>query len=356
MIRGYINKFQNIETGKYTKIAGILIVLVIMILDIIMFKIIIHNKYIENDKKVLSYDVNSIVDYNILLLENDLFDKSTLGPNRIYITNLIDKINTVNKLKLSIDRDSDVQGDYEVFAYLSATLPEDAENRVIWDKKYILSERRKFKDDKDIKISKKSVNINKETEIDIKSYMDFVKDVNVKYDINYTTNLKITWDINIYLNSQGRIINERVLNFMKINLDEKHMQANGDLIYTNSESIKTKIKKIKDGYYIKMFATIIIFIILVILMLYMTLILKIKIDNETDKTKFNKIKKLFGDRIVTITYPLKFVDHKIIQVGEIEDLAKISDDLSKPILYSNYKNNSNNFYVLNENEIYIFKW
>jgi hypothetical protein len=349
-------KMKKVEITKYIKISLIMMLGFGLIFDFLMLKKEFGNKYLEKKRDILNYTYDSFINYNVSLLKNDIFDKDILGSDRIYITKLVDKVNTKNNFSLSIDKESKISGNYEVKAFLTAGLPDDQKNRIVWDKEYVLVEKTDLKNDKDININKNSIEINKDISIDILNYLEFIKSINTKYDINYSTLLKINWNINFNAVSKEGKINENIKHIMNIPIDEKQMIINGNFEKSKKDSLKEDYKVIKEGFYIKFVILVILAVILIILIIYILFFTKTNIEIKTVSKKFESIKKLYGERIVSVLKPIELNNLKKIEVVDIEDLVKISDDLNKPMLYNYSKEIKNkSFYILNSDEMYIYK-
>ena len=73
------------------------------------------------------------------------------------------------------------------------------------------------------------------------------------------------------------------------------------------------------------------------------------------KVELNQILGACGDRIVKIDSPIKTIGRTIIELKDINELVKLSEELYKPILYYQVSNKNEAWFCLSvENETYRY--
>ena len=108
----------NQAKRRNTVLAFSWVILIVFVISLSFFL-----TYIERNKEsYVTYDEDSIIDYKVLLKENDFFDDSYLGSNSQYIASLIDYINASFEYNLALnEKDVDFKYSYRIEADVNVT-------------------------------------------------------------------------------------------------------------------------------------------------------------------------------------------------------------------------------------------
>ncbi|MDF2675003.1 MAG: hypothetical protein K0R09_3272 [Clostridiales bacterium] len=308
-----------------------------------------YQKYTEVKHSVYSYSNKSYVNYEVILLPNNIYTQKSIEEGSIYITKLIDYINTSFKYEFSGEKIAQINGKYNVIAVLEGFLPGDSIDKAIWRKEYTLQPDIEFKEED------KRVYIEGKTPINIKSYFAFIEAASQTAEINFLTKLSIKWNVSMEAKTDKGIIKEKLSPTMEIPLGSKYFQVGGILSEEKPGNIEETMNIISPFYNKKLVfysvASGISFIALLFILLFTA---KKAMLTTLDKIR-KQIFKEHGSRLAGICSDVTSLSKVLIEVLSIDDLVKIADDIGRPILYKNNINEGeiNNFYIIDEEKIYM---
>ena len=337
---------HNLYIGYETKIAMTIVLTFLLLL--------IGSYYIIKSINVLSvlnvnYREKSNLDYKVCLKNNEFYDSEYLGKGMSYVASLIDKITADFNYTFDIDKDSNINFDYDITAEL--VISDTNKNNVFLKKEYTL-----LQNTKEEMVNAKQHTINKTIDIDY----DYYNTIANKFRISYGVETRS--DLNIYLNiheknsenNSFKLENKSVM-ALTIPLSQKSINITLDYKDINKTSEVIKNSQIIINNYIYLIMGIILLLIGIIELIYLiNLLLLIK----KKKTKYDKfIAKILNeyDRLIveTTTGP-NTQDKNIIKINKFEELLDVRDNLKLPIKYFIIsKHQKCQFYIDHEEEIYI---
>lgn len=337
---------HNLYIGYETKIAMTIVLTFLLLL--------IGSYYIIKSINVLSvlnvnYREKSNLDYKVYLKNNEFYDSEYLGKGMSYVASLIDKITADFNYTFDIDKDSNINFDYDITAEL--VISDTNKNNVFLKKEYTL-----LQNTKEEMVNAKQHTINKTIDIDY----DYYNTIANKFRISYGVETRS--DLNIYLNiheknsenNSFKLENKSVM-ALTIPLSQKSINITLDYKDINKTSEVIKNSQIIVNNYIYLIMGIVLLLIGIIELIYLiNLLLLIK----KKKTKYDKfIAKILNeyDRLIveTTTGP-NTQDKNIIKINKFEELLDVRDNLKLPIKYFIIsKHQKCQFYIDHEEEIYI---
>ena len=337
---------HNLYIGYETKIAMTIVLTFLLLL--------IGSYYIIKSINVLSvlnvnYREKSNLDYKVYLKNNEFYDSEYLGKGMSYVASLIDKITADFNYTFDIDKESNINFDYDITAEL--VISDTNKNNVFLKKEYTL-----LQNTKEEMVNAKQHTINKTIDIDY----DYYNTIANKFRISYGVETRS--DLNIYLNiheknsenNSFKLENKSVM-ALTIPLSQKSINITLDYKDINKTSEVIKNSQIIVNNYIYLIMGIILLLIGIIELIYLiNLLLLIK----KKKTKYDKfIAKILNeyDRLIveTTTGP-NTQDKNIIKINKFEELLDVRDNLKLPIKYFIIsKHQKCQFYIDHEEEIYI---
>ena len=308
-----------------------------------------YQKYAEVKSSVYSYSNKSNVNYEVFLIPNNIYTQKSIEEGSIYITKLIDYINTSFKYEFSGEKIAQVNGKYNIVAVLEGFLPGDSIDKAIWRKEYTLLPDTGFKEEN------KRVYIESKIPINIKSYFAFIEAANQTAEVNFLTKLSIKWNVSMEAKTDKGIIKENLSPKMEIPLGSKYFQVGGKLSEEKSGNIEETMKVVSPFYNKKLVFYSVASGIGLIALLFLIFFTSGKAELSMLDKKRRQIFKEHGNRLAGICCDMTNLSKFIIEVLSIDDLVKIADDIGKPILYKNNINEKeiNNFYVIDEEKIYM---
>lgn len=338
-----------------------LISILIILIPLISFLILkeISNPGFEEQKNTLySYNTKSIIDYNVHLKLNNLYDKTTLEKGKLYITEFVDYIDANFKYEFIGERSADIKGEYNIIAKVNGFTGEGDKLINIWEKEFPIKQYKYF-NSKEGKTS-----INEKIKLNLSEYNTFVQQIKESSKISCDTILTLSMNVNLKGATDQGTIEEIISPEIVIPLDVSMFEITENNIVNQDKAIEETIqvqlsvnKKLVIIYGV---------ILLVSLSALIVMIFIVKATPEMDPLE-KELKRIFrkhGDRLVAINSEAIesmaiYSDNAIknsISVNSFEDLVRIADEMNKPIFYKyseNYKE-INNFYLSNENEKYIY--
>ena len=337
---------HNLYIGYETKIAMTIVLTFLLLL--------IGSYYIIKSINVLSvlnvnYREKSNLDYKVYLKNNEFYDSEYLGKGMSYVASLIDKITADFNYTFDIDKESNINFDYDITAEL--VISDTNKNNVFLKKEYTL-----LQNTKEEMVNAKQHTINKTIDIDY----DYYNTIANKFRISYGVETRS--DLNIYLNiheknsenNSFKLENKSVM-ALTIPLSQKSINITLDYKDINKTSEVIKNSQIIVNNYIYLIMGILLLLIGIIELIYLiNLLLLIK----KKKTKYDKfIAKILNeyDRLIveTTTGP-NTQDKNIIKINKFEELLDVRDNLKLPIKYFIIsKHQKCQFYIDHEEEIYI---
>ena len=266
-----------------------------------------------------------------------------------YVASLIDKITADFNYTFDIDKESNIDFDYDIKAEL--VISDTSKNNIFLKKEYTLMQN-----------TKENMNNNKTHTIDktIDIDYDYYNRIANKFRISYGVETRS--DLNIYLNiheknadnNSFKLKNKSVM-ALTIPLSQKSINITLDYkdINKTSQVIKNSEIIISNYIYLVLGASLLLIGILEFIHLMRLILL-----TKTKKTNYDKyISKILNeyDRLIveTTTAP-NMKDKKIIKVNKFNELLDVRDNLKLPVKYFVVsKHQKCQFYIDHEEEIYI---
>ena len=337
---------HNLYIGYETKIAMTIVLTFLLLL--------IGSYYIIKSINVLSvlnvnYREKSNLDYKVYLKNNEFYDSEYLGKGMSYVASLIDKITADFNYTFDIDKDSNINFDYDITAEL--VISDTNKNNVFLKKEYTL-----LQNTKEEMVNAKQHTINKTIDIDY----DYYNTIANKFRISYGVETRS--DLNIYLNiheknsenNSFKLENKSVM-ALTIPLSQKSINITLDYKDINKTSEVIKNSQIIVNNYIYLIMGIILLLIGIIELIYLINLLLLIKNKKTKYDKFiAKILNEYDRLIVETTTGPNTQDKNIIKINKFEELLDVRDNLKLPIKYFIIsKHQKCQFYIDHEEEIYI---
>ena len=337
---------HNLYIGYETKIAMTIVLTFLLLL--------IGSYYIIKSINVLSvlnvnYREKSNLDYKVYLKNNEFYDSEYLGKGMSYVASLIDKITADFNYTFDIDKESNINFDYDITAEL--VISDTNKNNVFLKKEYTL-----LQNTKEEMVNAKQHTINKTIDIDY----DYYNTIANKFRISYGVETRS--DLNIYLNiheknsenNSFKLENKSVM-ALTIPLSQKSINITLDYKDINKTSEVIKNSQIIVNNYIYLIMGIILLLIGIIELIYLINLLLLIKNKKTKYDKFiAKILNEYDRLIVETTTGPNTQDKNIIKINKFEELLDVRDNLKLPIKYFIIsKHQKCQFYIDHEEEIYI---
>ena len=297
----------------------------------------------------VNYREKSNIDYKVYLKNNEFYDSEYLGKGMTYVASLIDKITTDFNYSFDIDKDSNIDFNYDIKAEL--VISDMSKNNVFLKKEYTL-----LQDTKESMNGGKVHNINKTITIDYDYYNKIANKFRISYGVDTTSQL------NVYLNiheknaenNSFKIDNKSVM-ALTIPLSQKSINITLDYKDINKTSEVIKDSQIIVNNYLYIILGSILLVLGLLEFIKLIRLLSLTKIKKTNYDKYiNKILNEYDRLIIETTTAPNLQNKNIIKINKFEELLDVRDNLKLPIKYFVVtKHQKCEFYIDHEEDIYI---
>lgn len=342
---------KHILIRKHIRL-GIISVLIAVLLGVGGFLFISgrNPKYIDKKVPVYPYTNKADVTYEIFMIPNEIFEEKSYGPGRIYITRLIDYIDTTLEYHFNGEKPADLSGKYSVTAALEGFIPGEKSGSTIWHKQYILLPETSF-EAKDQRLV-----IEKKIPIRLSDYDEYLEMVEKTLKFGFSIRLVIRWNIFTEIKTEEGSQKETIIPVMEIPVSKEYFEVGGELTQESKGAIE-KTEKVIPPVYVKIkTACRIIEVFCAVMLVFMLVFTKSYTINSPLQKKLKQVFKSHGSRMVGLGSETTINADELIEISSMDDLVKIADDVGRPIMYRKSSNPEDiyYFYVIEENNIYVF--
>ena len=293
---------------------------------------------------VLHYEHMGRYDYIATLKNNTIYNnKTTLRPGEgTFFKQLIKQVNASFSYTFQITQHADIAGNYSVDAILQTNL---------WKKTYPLIPQTPFN------ARGRTASFTTSFPLDYTYYEQLLAKMNEETGVPAQSPLLLIQSTIVVFATTG---NETVSSFfapsINVSLNQKTLDISKELA-SNLPGALTNSVRINQPEIStqRILWTVLSLGIIVGMCLFGFLTTSsIGLQSQTDK-EMKKIKKKYGEWIVeTKTHP-EIPYLRMIAINSLEDLAKVGEELGKPILlYTSTNNNEYRFYVLDDTTMYEY--
>lgn len=316
----------------------------------LLYDTITHPVLREEKTSLYRYKNSSQAFYRVFLKPNILYGQESLGEGELYLTKYVDYIKVHFEYAFIGEDAADIGGSYEVIAEMEGYNGEGERHTTIWKKPFGIIPRSEFavKDNKVI--------INQDVFIKLDDYNAFALQVADESKVSAYTKLTVFMNVHLKADTDKGLIEENTAPAIVIPLNinyfsiEKKIPENKNGAIEEVKKVPVPInKKMVTVYSIALGVS----IILLICLMFFTK--AVEPQNQINK-HLRKILKNYNDRLVAVRNGINPADVHCYEVGSMDDLVKIADEIEKPILYEYSLNLSdiNKFYVMDNSTAYVF--
>ena len=320
---------------KSTKYVTIVVSIIVLIFSFINFITTIQKENMKTfTKEIYKYTNKFNYDYKINLISNKYMTNDEIkDKNLAYVTDLIDNI----KLNLNYDytasKNSEIKCTYSIVGLMQAVYTRNGEEQKIWEKEETLLK------EKTTDSASDNIQIAENLKLDLKDKNElinnFKQQLGMSIDAKYTVKLKIKVSTQV----EGKEIEDELTPFINIDLAEKTTKISGENNIENSEYISKEYNITEKSSTLALFIDIVLIIVAIFVLRYVS---KFKIANVVRneyKYELNRILKICQDKIVQVSTRPNDEEIEVVYVKDFGEIFKVSEELFKPILYYNAKEN-----------------
>jgi hypothetical protein len=300
-------------------------------------------------EQIYSYTTNFKYDYKVNLIENNYIENDDLvNKDMACITDLIDNIDLNLNYDFKGDQQEKLTYEYEIIGETKAVYSKNGTDEIVLDKEETLVE-------KTINtVDSEEVSIAENIQLDLKNKNELIAEFEQKMGISVTAEYNVIMKVTVKTNVQGEDVNNSYTSDIKIDLAEKVTGISGDNNQSNTEYISKETGK-EEVQYITLIFDFVAIAMAILILRYISIAKVTNTIRNEYKYELNKILKLCQDRIVMIDTKPETTEKNITIVSDFGELAKLSEELFKPILcYIDEENGQTWFTVVSDNAKYRY--
>lgn len=304
-------------------------------------------------KEIYSYTNNFSYSYNIKLLDNSYMTEEDLKhTSKFYITGLIDYVDLNLNYSYEGSMDLPTSTTYKIIGRLQGTYNSEHSEQKVWQKEYILKDTQTFEN------NTKNFRIDEKLKLDLKELNSLVKqfqeEMNMSLDVKYVITMEIENTSIVEQSKEKTTYSPEI----SIDLGKKVTGIDGENNKSDTSYITREYtKKSNINIFVLIFDLALILTAIYIINKVLKSDTKVNIKNEY-RQELNRLLRLCADKIVQVSQVPSTTDHQIIDVRDFEEIIKVSEELFKPILYWDNKEQDNAWFIVMSSSIqyrYILK-
>lgn len=275
---------------------------------------------IEKSVPVYSYEQKGNLTYNVQLKPNDIYG-TAVGPGQTYFTKLVNSIDTNCSYRFTADKNAFMKVAYSIIATVDAPK--------MWKKDFILVP------ETVLNAQGKTISFNRDFQVDLAYFNAYLKAINEQLGSSAREpKLVIRADISLEAVTEEGTVREALIPTMIVPLSSGDFKIGGELSPLENGSF-TKTRQIADPtIQRKRMISIITASVLGLLFMFFSFLTRSKQKEDNQQQKIDWIWRMYGDHMVKVQEDvLMFDDFLVIPLGSPEELVKVADELSKPVIY-----------------------
>ena len=327
-------KVKN-KIRKTTKYTIIIISIIFLIFSLNVFlKCIQQENMITATKQIYSYTNKFNYDYKVNLISNKYMTNSEIEDKSLaYVTDLIDNIGLNLNYEYKADKNSDMNYTYSIIGKMQAFYTKNGEEQKIWEKEEVLLPEKKLSS------SVNHFNINEDLTLDLKDKNDLIN--NFKQQLGMTIDAKYTISlaIKVVTEIEGKEIVDEVTPSIVIDLAEKTTKIIGENNLENTKYISEEVALSEKASQFRIFVDVVFMIIAIVVLARVSRFRNANVVRNEYKYELNRILRICHDKIVQVSTKPNDEEIEVVYVKDFGEIFKVSEELFKPILYFNAKEN-----------------
>ncbi len=283
----------------------------------------------------LSYSHLGKFDYIAYLKNNTVYNKTQLNPGEGKIfRKLTESLNGSFTYTFNCNQNTQINGQYR----LSAQLQTD-----IWTKTYTLIPTTTIPNNN-------QATFTTTFPINYTHYEDIVTNINNETGVTaQDRTLNYIFDIYISAQTANETITDTFQPQISIPLGNDIINIDSELSQSENEQRQQTTKTQKPGSIDQSITLAAISTLFLIILILFNLFTESTLSNrELTLKEIKKIKKKYGEWIVETQQIPTTKNTETIQVNNLDDLVKLSEELGKPIIYTHTQDDTHIFYVLED--------
>lgn len=294
-------------------------------------------------KVYVNYQDKSTVNYQVYLLDNDVYSEEFLEMKRSYVSDLVDYIDI--SFDYDVLYDTYMNGFYSYNVGVSLVAYEDDINDSLWEKNYSLI------DDKVIVIDSNdffNVKASDSVKIDYQVYREALSSFSSEYNISLSGYLLVEFSLSNNLDFNGfkdNVISTDVLSvFIPLTYDTFKINVYDNVSDFGSYSEFSRLRDV--NYVFLIISALNLSIGLAILVVVVRDMSRESKREDRYRRELDRILKKYGDNIINVRKMINKKKYNLIYVDSFSELLDVYDKVRAPISYREVKKNYEAIFVI----------
>ena len=330
-----MKKKQKNKMRKSTKYVTTVVSIIILIFSFINFiKTIQKENMKTSTKEIYKYTNKYSYDYKVNLISNKYMTNDEIkDKNLAYVTDLIDNIKLNLNYDYSANKNSEIKCTYSVTGLMQAVYSKNGDEQKIWEKEETILK------EKEITSASDNIQIAEKLKLDLKEKNELINNFKQQLGMSIYAKYTVIFKIKVTTYIEGQEIEDEISPFINIDLAEKTTKISGDNNIENTEYISKEYKISEKSSTSKIFIDIILMAIAIYALRHVSKFKVANVVRNEYKYELNRILKICQDKIVQVSTKPNDEEIEVVYVKDFGEIVKVSEELFKPILYYNAKEN-----------------
>ena len=325
---------------KNKRIDNIRNITIMIILTLVVGIVCLSLYYLKGTKHYMKYDERSEVDYKVLLKENDFFKEKYLDQDKEYIANLIEKISSKFKYRISFSEKANYDYSYKITSTIDINDKEKKTNLYHLSEDLITKEL--VKNNGDLFISEN-------LDIDYQKYNDIVSKFIEAYELK---DVESYLNIDLYINIEN-FDRSKTIAFIDKKVTALKIPLSNNTVSVKAEdnTINNKFNKIEltndNNYFCCLVIGIAYLLISIGFILYLIFyLMKTRTAQMIYEKEIKSINNNYSKYIQKINNAYDIGTSQVLKVDTFTDMLEIRDTLKQPILMLENKKKDGTFFII----------
>lgn len=299
---------------------------------------------VERYVSTYSYEQTGAFDYTVYLLPNSLYDVPTLDAGETYFRKIVDYISVTFSYDFDGDKPAEISGVYEVIGHVKAG--------EMWERSFIITPKTVFS------ASRESTGFTVNFALNLTDYEEFVSTIEEETGVPaQEPELIVGCNVDIVVTTDSGKINESLAPTMIIPLKKSTFEITGEIAKQATDSLGYN-ELVLQQWVIdrRMVWLVTTSIVMLVLLPFFFLTKSRPAEEDRVQREITAARKRYRDRIVEADKIARPGVNKVISLSSLEALAKVADELAKPIIHTapGSSRRSHTYYVFDESVRYEY--
>lgn len=282
---------------------------------------------IEKKENVLyKYILKAESNYNVTLIENELYPEGVLEEERFYARSLADRLNVVFSAEFMGDKKAQINGHYSVSVIVEGYQSSDNSRKIIYEKEFPLIEEKKVE-------GSSSVTFSDEASLDLNEYKAFADKADQILNAKPNREARIVFSGVIYAETEFGDVEEPFTYSLYFPLSNELFTVTKDAPISKndviSEMAEMKVDSAPQFVAFYIFACFAMMISAAVLIFFC----RPPTESESYVLAFKTILRKYGSRMIKLKEIPQIPEDSFILIADIDSLIKVSDERQQPVCY-----------------------